>query len=66
MAENQIKEIDVYSEEYDIHGVIKDYGVVTKLFFNYEGKEIVMGIDRNPLKGEKIEDIGRNIIDYLR
>lgn len=63
MAKHKTKEIDVYSKEYDIHGVVKDYGVVTKLFFNYEGKEIVMGIDRNPLKGEKFEDIGRNIIE---
>ena len=29
------QEIPVYSEKYDIHGVIKDYGVVIKLFFSY-------------------------------
>ncbi len=64
MAETMLKEeISVYSEKYDIHGVIKDYGVVTKLFFSYDGKEIEMGIDRNPLLGEKFEDIGREIIE---
>ena len=50
-----IREIPVYSEEFDIHGVIKDYGVVTKLFFTYENREIVMGIDRNHLEEEKFE-----------
>ena len=57
------REIEVYSEKYDIHGVVRDYGMVTKLFFTYEGKEIVMGVHRNILKGEKYEDLGRNIID---
>lgn len=64
MAESMLeKEIEVYSEKYDIHGVIRDYGMVTKLFFTYGGKEIVMGIQRNALKDEKFEDIGREIID---
>lgn len=35
-----IREIPVYSEEFDIHGVIKDYGVVTKLFFTYENRDL--------------------------
>ncbi len=64
MAESLHKEeIEVYSEKYDIHGTVRDYGVVTKLFFTYEGKEIVMGIHRNILKGEKHEDLGKNIIE---
>lgn len=57
------EEVEVYSERYDIHGTVRDYGMVTKLFFTYEGKDIVMGIHRNILKNEKYEDIGRNIID---
>ncbi|MBE5870396.1 MAG: hypothetical protein E7294_03950 [Lachnospiraceae bacterium] len=57
------KEVGVYSEKYDIHGTVRDYGVVTKLFFTYEGKDIVMGIQRNLLKGNKYEELGRNIID---
>lgn len=62
-----IREIPVYSEEFDIHGVIKDYGVVTKLFFTYENREIVMGIDRNHLEEEKFENIGRDLIEsYIR
>ncbi len=64
MAESMLrKEIEVFSERYDIRGVIRDYGVVTKLFFTYEGKEIVMGIQRNVLKGETFEELGRNLID---
>ena len=57
------KETEVYSEKYDIHGVVRDYGVVTKLLFEYDGKNIEMAIDRNPLKGEKYEDVGRDVIE---
>ena len=33
MAESLLKEeIEVYSEKYDIHGTVRDYGMVTKLF----------------------------------
>ena len=53
----------VYSEKHDIHGVIKDYSMVTKLFFDYKGKEIVMGITRNPLGDKDYEEIGRDLID---
>ncbi len=64
MVKSMLKEeIEVYSEKYDIRGVIRDYGVVTKLFFTHEGKEIVMGIRRNVLKKEKFEEIGRDLID---
>ena len=64
MAESMLREeVEVYSEKYDIHGVVRDYGMVTKLFFTYQGKDIVMGVHRNILKGEKYEDLGRNIID---
>ena len=64
MAESLLeKEIDVYSEKYDVHGIVRDYGMGTKLFFTNEGKEIVMGVHRNILKGEKYEDLGRNIIE---
>ena len=59
-----VKEIEVYSEKYDIHGVIRDYKMVTKLFFTYKGKDIEMGIDRNTeLLGKKYEDFGREIIE---
>ncbi len=57
------KEIPVYSEKYDIHGIVKDYGMVTKLFFAYDGREIEMGIDRNPLKNEDFADIGKALIE---
>lgn len=64
MAESMLKEeIEVYSEKHGIHGVIRDYGVVTKLFFTYKDKEIVMGIYRNILEDESFEEVGRDIID---
>ena len=64
MAESLLKEeIEFYSKKHDIHGTVRDYGMVTKLFFEYEGREIVMGIHRNILKGEKYEDIGRDIME---
>lgn len=65
MAKMLTKEVEVYSEKYDIHGIIREYinGTVTKLFFSYDGKEIVMGIDRNIFLDEKYEEIGMNIIE---
>ena len=65
MAESMLREeVAVYSDKYDIHGTVRDYGVVTKLFFTYEGKEIEMGIDRNvKFFGKSYEDVGRSIID---
>lgn len=58
-----IKETDVYSSKHDIHGVVRDYGVVTKLFFTYAGKDMVMGIDHFLQAGNSMEEIGRDIID---
>ncbi len=58
------EEIEVYSEKYDVHGVVRDYGMVTKLFFTYEGKEIEMGIDRNvEFFGKNYKDLGKSIIE---
>ncbi len=64
MSESILREeIPVYSKKHDVHGVVKDYGIVTKLFFTYDEREIEMGIDRNPLKNESFEDIGRRLIE---
>ncbi|MCR5511105.1 MAG: hypothetical protein K6F54_09175 [Lachnospiraceae bacterium] len=65
MAKSMLREeIEVYSEKYDVHGVVRDYGMVTKLFFTYEGKEIEMGIDRNvEFFGKNYEDFGKSIIE---
>ncbi|MCR5093345.1 MAG: hypothetical protein K6B72_05175 [Lachnospiraceae bacterium] len=64
MADSMLQaEVKVYSEKYDIHGVIKDYGVVTMLFFTYEGKNVEMAVHRNILSGESYEDLGRNMIE---
>ena len=58
------KEIEVYSEKYNIQGIIRDYGMVTKLFFTYEGKEIVMGIQRNILNDERFIWIDTVDVDW--
>lgn len=52
------KEIRVYSDKYDIEGVIKDYGMVIKLVFSYNGRRIVMGMSR-PFPGSSYELLGR-------
>ncbi len=56
------QEINVYSDKYDIKGVIKDYGMVIKLVFSYNGRRIVMGMSR-PFPGSSYELLGRQIID---
>ena len=43
------KEIPVYSEKYGVHGKVMDYGVVTKLVFSDDGKDLEVGIHSNPL-----------------
>lgn len=55
MAESMLeKEIEVYSEKYNIHGIIRDYGIVTKLFFTYDDKEIFSTYrDGRPIGGER-------------
>ena len=64
MADTMIRnEIPVYSEKYGVHGVIRDFGVVTKLYFSYDDKKIEMGINNNPLKDISFEDLGRDIIE---
>ena len=59
----QRQEITVYSEKYDIHGTILDYGVVTKLVFNFDGKDIEIGIHKNPLMNTDYAEMGQQIIE---
>ena len=42
------KEIPVYSEKYGVHGKVLDYGVVTKLVFNYSRHLLVRFIFHRP------------------
>lgn len=64
MAETVLEnDIPVYSEKYDVHGFVRDYGVVTKLYFTYGGKQIEMGINNNPLKEVTFGELGRDIIE---
>lgn len=57
------KEVPVYSEKYDIHGIVMDYGVVTKLVFNYDGKDLEIGIHNNPLMNTDYAQTGRQIME---
>lgn len=57
------QEIPVYSKKYDIHGIVLDYGVVTKLVFNYDGKDIEIGIHKNPLMNTDYSETGQQIIE---
>ena len=56
-------EKDIYSEKYNIKGKVIDYFFVTKLFFEYEGRKIEMGIQRNILKRETYEEVGLKIME---
>ena len=57
------KEIPVYSEKYGVHGKVLDYGVVTKLVFNYNGKDLEVGIHNNPLMNTDYVQTGRQIME---
>lgn len=64
MAESMLrKEIEVYSSKYDIKGVIRDYGVLTKLLFTYQGKEIEMAINVDTSEVENLALAGQQLID---
>lgn len=56
-------DIDVYSEKYDIHGVIRDYGAISKLFFSYHGKDVEMCINRSIGSAERFENVGRQTLE---
>ena len=57
------QEIPVYSEKYAVHGKVLDYGVVTKLVFSYDGKDIELGIHNNPLMNTDYAQIGQQILE---
>lgn len=46
MSEMLRKKMVVKSEKYGVMGEILDYGMVIKLFFSYQGKDVVIGLDR--------------------
>lgn len=55
------KVYELYSEKYDVHGRIEDYGFVIKLKFEYKGRAYEIGIHR-PLDGE-LADKGLGILE---
>lgn len=57
------QEIPVYSEKYGVHGKVLDYGVVTKLVFSYDGKDLEVGIHNNPLMDTDYVQTGRQILE---
>ena len=65
MSEMLIHEYAVHSEKHAVEGKILDYGVVIKLVFSYEGKDVVMGMSRPFEKDEEnaLISLGVSIID---
>ena len=64
MSKTMLKEeVEIYSDKFDIRGIVRDYGAVTKLSFSYEGKHIEMAIHRNIIQGERLGDAGRNTME---
>ena len=53
--------IDIVSEKYGVTGQIRDYSVVTKLIFTYNGREHTLGIGRN--YGDKLAEMGLRIME---
>lgn len=54
----------IVSKKYDVVGEVRDYGVVIKLVFVYEGKEIVIGLSRPYMKS--LEEMGLDVMEsYL-
>ena len=52
----------IHSEKYHVEGIVEDYGIVTKLIFTYQDRQITMGINRN-LSRNDYEKLGQEIID---
>jgi len=64
MGKSMLKEeIKVYSERYGLHGVVRDYGVVTKLIFTYDDKKIEMGMERKSFDKENLEEAAVGIME---
>lgn len=55
------REYNIYSEKYDIHGVVRDYGLVIKLIFTYDGQKIEMGLLRGV--DTDYEKLGKELIN---
>lgn len=52
----------IYSEKYCVKGIVEDYGIVTKLIFTYQNRQITMGINRNLQKSD-YKELGRDLIE---
>ena len=58
-----VKEIEVYSNKYDIKGRIIDAGFVVKLIFEYAGRTVTMGLDRSVSHKGTYQEEGEQLID---
>lgn len=57
--------IEVKSEIYGVVGEIRDYGVVVKLFFSYQDKEIEIGLESPyPSKEEDWKKLGQKAMEF--
>lgn len=58
------KKYDIESKKYGINGVIYDYGVLIKLNFKYEGKEIEIALSRPfPFEDNALQKLGEDTIE---
>lgn len=54
---------EIHSEKYHVDGVILDYGMVIKLQFEYDGRQVEMGLSR-PLQTEKLLSRGIGCMEF--
>ena len=54
---------NVESKKYGITGEILDWGVVTKLCFSFQGRDVEMAIRPNPLVKVPLEVVGEELMD---
>lgn len=60
----EVKHIKVYSKKYNIEGEIMDAGVVTKLTFHYDNKDIILGLSHGLTFHDTYENAGEKAIDF--
>lgn len=60
----EAKYIKVYSKKYNVEGEIMDAGVVTKLTFCYDNKDITVGLSQGLTFHDTYENAGEKAIDF--
>ena len=60
---HEMVKYNVKSKKYGISGEILDWGVVTKLCFSFQGRDVEMAIRPNPLVKVPLQVVGEKLID---